>query len=222
MSRQKFVWIAVISLTVVLALAAAYTSYFPGDVPLAQGIQAIAPKDTAWAKWVTNTAKPPLYFLLLGIAAIAGWLLNGRRAVLLAIAGFAGALGIERLLKALIARPRPSASVINVVETVKGSSFPSTFALVYASTFGFLAILAVTSNKRTPIMRQLVFICCCIILLVGAIARIVMGAHWVSDLVLSYLIGGIWATLLIQLFSGRSKETHDEPIEQLHQPAQRD
>jgi membrane-associated phospholipid phosphatase len=36
------------------------------------------------------------------------------------------------------------------------------------------------------------------LLLVGFAARIALGAHWPSDVILSYLIGLLWAGLLIR------------------------
>jgi membrane-associated phospholipid phosphatase len=38
-----------------------------------------------------------------------------------------------------------------------------------------------------------------LLLFVGGSARIVLGAHWPSDVVASYLIGLVWAALLVSL-----------------------
>lgn len=203
MNRGKFIWVALAALAVVLVIAAATTSYFPGDVALAKFIQFVVPGDSAWAKWVTDTAKVPGRFGLLAIALLVAWFLGRWRAFILAAVSFGAMLGLESILKATINRPRPSADLIEVASKSDGSSFPSTFALVYAATFGFIAILALVSSRGSKSSRLSIFAVCCLILLVGAIARIFLGAHWPSDMLVSYLISGLWSTLLISLFGGQ-------------------
>jgi membrane-associated phospholipid phosphatase len=122
---------------------------------------------------------------------LAGW-----RAALLALAGYAGMWILGKWLGPLIARPRPAPDLVRVAEKLSGYSFPSTFALVYASTVGFLAVLcaAKTSGKQ----RILLVGTFCALLLTGWVARIALGAHWPSDVLLSYLIGLLWAALLMR------------------------
>jgi membrane-associated phospholipid phosphatase len=203
MNRGRFIWVALAALAVVLVIAAANTPYFPGDIALAKFVQFIVPGDSAWAKWVTDTAKVPGRFVLLAISLLVAWFLGRWRAFILAAISFGAMLGLESVLKAIIDRPRPSPDLIEVLGKSEGSSFPSTFALVYAATFGFLAILSLVSYRAFKISRLSIFAVCGLILLVGAIARIVLGAHWPSDILVSYLISGLWSTLLISLFGGQ-------------------
>jgi membrane-associated phospholipid phosphatase len=211
-SRWKFVWVSLAALAIVLTVAAANLPYFPGDVAVARFVQLIVPGNSAWAEWVTETAKVPGRFVLLAISLLVAWFLGRWRAVLLAAFSFGGMLGLEGLLKATIDRPRPSPDLIEVIETSKSSSFPSTFALVYAATFGFLAILSLASQRGSKTSRLSIFVVCCLILLVGVAARIVLGSHWPSDMLLSYLISGLWSTLLIYLFGGRDFNSQKEDL----------
>jgi membrane-associated phospholipid phosphatase len=83
-----------------------------------------------------------------------------------------------------------------VAEKLSGYSFPSIFGLTYASTIGFLA--ALFTRKASGVLRIAVIIVCGLLLLFGFAARIALGAHWPSDVMLSYLIGLLWAALLIR------------------------
>jgi membrane-associated phospholipid phosphatase len=46
-------------------------------------------------------------------------------------------------------------------------------------------------------LRWTIVLICAALLLAGGIARIGLAAHWPSDVALSYLIGFLWATLLM-------------------------
>jgi len=96
----------------------------------------------------------------------------------------------------VIARPRPSADLVQVAEKLSGYSFPSIFGMTYASTIGFLAVLF--ARKTRGALRMTAVTLCCVLLLIGWAARIALGAHWPSDVLLSYLIGVLWADLLIR------------------------
>jgi len=202
--RQTVAWIILLVLTAGLTFAAARFPRFPGDVQVARLVQSLALGHT-WAQWVTATAKAPLSYVLLGITLVAALFLSGWRAAFLSIPSFCGVLLFDPALKSWIARPRPSAALIHVVGSNPGSSMPSTFALVYASTFGFLALMCLMESRLSKGGRVAVLIPCLGLLVMGGIARIVLGGHWPSDILLSYLIGFLWVTLLLGLMKALSK-----------------
>jgi len=189
-------WIALFVLTILLVIGARYFSYFPGDVAVASFVQWIVPASTGWAQWISSTAKFLWNLVLLALTVGLSWRLTGWRAALLALASFAGMWILGMWLGPLVARPRPSANVVHVVEKLSGYSFPSIFGLTYASTIGFLAVLF--NGKASGVLRITVVVTCCVLLLIGWAARISLGAHWPSDVILSYLIGLLWAALLIR------------------------
>ena len=87
--------------------------------------------------------------------------------------------------------------LVRVAQQLSGYSFPSVHALVYASTAGFLAVLfAVKTSGRQRITGVVMSGA---VLLTGFAASLALGAHWPSDLLLSSLIGFLWATFLIRL-----------------------
>jgi undecaprenyl-diphosphatase len=197
LETKKIIWLTLFVVAVALTLAATRYPYFPGDVPLARFVQSSTPIYKGWARWVTITATQPWNFVLAGTGFIVSWAIAGWRAALLSAACFGGMWLLGPWLNALIARPRPSANLIHVAGVFSGYSFPSSLALTYASTFGFIAVLAATTQSIFP--RWLVVTLCCAALVVGGAARIALGAHWPSDIILSYLIALLWASLLIRL-----------------------
>ena len=193
--REKAL-IALFAVTVLLVIAARYSAYFPGDVAVASFVQWIAPASTGWAQWISSTAKFPSNLVLLALTVGLSWRIAGWRAALLALASFAGMWFLGTWLGPLVARPRPSPDLVRVVDKLSGYSFPSIFGLAYASIIGFLAVLF--AGKARGLLRTTVIIVCGLLLLVGWAARIALGAHWPSDVILSYLIGLLWSAFLIR------------------------
>jgi membrane-associated phospholipid phosphatase len=189
-------WIGLLAGTVLLTVGARLLPYFPGDVAVTRFIQGITPISAGWAEWVSSTAKFPWNLALLAVTVGVSWWLAGWRAALLALASFAGMWILGKYLGPLIARPRPSPNLVYVMDKLSGYSFPSIFGLTYASTIGFLAVLF--SEKASGPLRITAIIVCVLLLLVGCAARIALGAHWPSDVILSYLFGFLWARFLVR------------------------
>jgi len=83
-----------------------------------------------------------------------------------------------------------------VTEAGSGSAFPSIFAFNYVATVGFYAVVAAVKGKGT--LRVALLAIGISLLVVGAIARIDLAAHWPSDVAVSYVIGLLWVTLLMR------------------------
>jgi undecaprenyl-diphosphatase len=84
-----------------------------------------------------------------------------------------------------------------VIGHPKGYSCPSISGLVYASTFGYLGLLAAVRLHGAGAI--VIPILAAAILISAACARIVLGAHWPSDLLASYFMGFLWIELLLPL-----------------------
>ncbi|MHC1742694.1 MAG: phosphatase PAP2 family protein [Syntrophobacteraceae bacterium] len=184
MGAKTCIWVVLIVLAIVLVMGARYLPYFPGDVKVTRFVQSIAPAEMSWSKRISSTAEYPVSLILVVLTMAMSWFFAGLRAALAAMACFAGMWLVGLLLGPVIARPRPSPELVRVAEKLSGSSFPSIFALHYASTVGFLAVLS--HRKRSGWLRAEMLITCCVVMLVGWTARIALGAHWPSDLILSY------------------------------------
>jgi undecaprenyl-diphosphatase len=87
------------------------------------------------------------------------------------------------LAKIYFHRPRPNISVF--AET--GFSFPSGHATIAVALFAYLAWMIVRLNKR--INYKLIYcLAVLIIILIGG-SRIYLGAHYLSDVLVGYLVG---------------------------------
>jgi len=188
-------WIALFIIAALVTLAAKYHPYFPGDVAVERWVQSLASTNLNWAAGVSRTAEFPGVLLILALVLALSWVLAGWRAALLAILSLVGMWVLGAWLGPVIARPRPSPELVRVFRPLTGSSFPSLFALRYAATFGFLAVLG--AMKSSGALRTVLLTVCGALLLLGFVARVALGAHWPSDVALSYLIGLLWASLLM-------------------------
>lgn len=194
-------WTAALVLLILLFWAASQQRRFPFDLEITRTLQAWNPSGRAWAQYVTNSAKPPLSLGLLALASIAAWRMGGLRAVGIPSIAYAAVLALDPLLKRWIARPRPSADLVQVAGSTAGNGCPSTFALVYAATFG--AVMLVAALRMRPPRRWWIVGGGVLILLVGGGARVVLGGHWPSDVLLSYALGALLLTGIARLLGVR-------------------
>lgn len=196
MRSNYTVWIGLFIIAVLVTLATKYFAYFPGDVAVERWVQSLVPPNLNWAEAVSRTAEFPWIILILALISALSWALAGWRAALLSIPSFLGMWVLGAYLGPVIARPRPSPELVHLFRPLPGSSFPSLFALRYAATFGFLAVLAAV--KSSGALRNGLLIGCGVILLLGWVARVALGAHWPSDVIISYYLGLLWGACLIR------------------------
>jgi membrane-associated phospholipid phosphatase len=196
MRASYALWMGLFLIGILSTVATKHYAYFPGDVALEKGVQSLLPGNLNWAEAVSRTAEFPWILLILALIMALSWVLGGGRAALLSILSFVGMWALGIWLGPIIARPRPSPALVQVFRPFSGYSFPSLFALRYAATFGFLAVLSVV--KSVGLMRTFLLIGCVALLILGFVARVALAAHWPSDVIISYYLGLLWAAFLIR------------------------
>lgn len=156
----------------------------PGDLAIARALQSIS-SDPGWASTVTSLVSVPSLFVLMGLTVALCWWRGGLRAALVAAATLGLIWLIGEPIKSLVQRPRPAADLVTVVGTPHGFGFPSTFGTMWGA--AWLPVVLYTWRRQTPLDTALAIIAT-VALLVGAAARVTLGAHWPSDLLGAYLI----------------------------------
>ncbi len=132
--------------------------------------------------------------LMPGLVILAGlifWLVRLRLEAILVLALSAVSYALETGIKLIVARPRPSARLIEVLYKVGGQSFPSGHVMSYVAFWGLIFSLGVILLKRDRWWHYaLLIIPALLVILVGP-SRIYLGDHWASDVLGGYLISGV-------------------------------
>lgn len=158
------------------------------DEPVRDALRSV---DAGWAeaamRWGTKLGSRGLIAGLTVPAVVIAWSRCRQVAVILVLA-FVAVLGIELLLKELVARPRPFGA------HGFGHSFPSGHVLAATAFWGLMPPWAYLVTHRRWVWMLAVVAAAASILVVGA-SRIYLGAHWPSDVVGGYLGGAIFLLL---------------------------
>ena len=195
-----------ISLLLTSLFAHKYTR-FPGDLTLELHIQSFdnsLVKQTM--KVVSQIGGGQVATILLLVAAALFWVKHRRKDSLLLIG--AGLLSsVDRLLKILVDRPRPSPDLVSVIEINHSGSFPSGHATFAMAFFGALFYFSSIYISRLILKRLIQIVSVAFILLTG-ISRIYLGAHWPSDVLGGYLLGCLILSILVLLHRKARSTTH--------------
>lgn len=102
--------------------------------------------------------------------------------------------GVNSLLKAVTASPRPTGDLVHVSERAATQGFPSGHVMSATLFYGAIIYLAQTRIRPGP-ARRLVQTLAVLMMLATGFGRIYAGAHWPSDVLGGYL----WGTCLLLL-----------------------
>ncbi|MEP7136291.1 MAG: phosphatase PAP2 family protein [Chloroflexota bacterium] len=120
--------------------------------------------------------------------------------------------GVNLLVKDLVQRSRPTANLVNVIDTLKSYSFPSGHVMYYLGFLGFLGFLVYSLLKPSTKRSLLLLLIGLPVLLIG-ISRIYLGEHWASDVLGSYLLGTLTLVATIQLYRwGKTRFFVHQPV----------
>jgi len=128
--------------------------------------------------------------------ALVGLLLGWRDGLYLLVITVGQGL-VNALIKWAIGRPRPIEGVVEVFVPEQGFSFPSGHVMFYTVFFGFVLFIILARLPYTRLRWLLGAPPAVLILLVGP-SRIILGSHWLSDVLAAYLLGFVILALAIE------------------------
>lgn len=164
--------------------------YFAGDVRATRAFQRAMPPPASWATPVSRLAPAPGKYYVMAIALVASFFVAGWRGLAIVIFFLLIEQYGAEATKALFKRPRPNRDLIAVVGSPSGYSFPSTTMTFFSVTIGAVGVLALL-RKQAP-YRWPVVLLSFGFLLIGCAARVAVGAHWPSDVLLTSLLSVMW------------------------------
>lgn len=199
--RGQRVWavhLGLLALFGVIAFVAHRTRADGLDVAITDAVQQLTPLDgllraTSWLGYA------PQQVIVFGALIVCIALLGFRAQAVVLLLSSVGSALLNEVVKQLVNRPRPSASVVRVLRHVGGPSFPSGHVMSYIAFFGLLAYLIWIGVRRGWVRRVLLAPCVALLILVGP-SRVYLGAHWASDVIGAYLLGGIWLSIVLRLY----------------------
>ena len=100
------------------------------------------------------------------------------------------------VLKLVLGRPRPTADLVDLLETYQNNSFPSGHTLSYVVFFGFLILLMRRLPSIPAYVRNTITTISYFMFVFGPISRIYLGAHWATDILGGILVGILYLQLL--------------------------
>ena len=199
--RAETVFVVGLAAFAVLAFFARANAYFEWDRETARALQgldlpgiqglmyAVSRLGDGWRPWALSGA------------ALLGFYLLRRRtemyALLLSVAG--GSL-INRAMKMLIDRPRPTAELVNVQRDWQHESFPSGHVAFVVCLFGFLFFAAFALLPKKSLKRRAALALTALPIILIGLSRVYLGAHWPSDTLGAYLLSGVWLAFVLHQY----------------------
>ncbi|GAC1510248.1 MAG: phosphatase PAP2 family protein [Ktedonobacteraceae bacterium] len=137
---------------------------------------------------------PGSSFVLPALVVLAGvifWLLGLRLEALVTVGLSSVSTLLNVVLKIIVHRPRPTDGPVEVLQSAAGNSFPSGHVMAYLAFWGLLFSLCIILFQGWRWWRVALLVVSAFFVVMVGPSRIYLGAHWASDVLGSYLIGGV-------------------------------
>ena len=145
---------------------------------------------------ISFLGKPPFLYAVITVAAAFAWRRGRWRLVVFLVVTPIGGGVVDTLVKIAVDRPRPI--VDHPVATALGKSFPSGHAMSSTVTYG--ALLVVFLPVLAPHLRRVAVGAVVVLVLAIGASRLLLGVHFVSDVVGGYVLGLAWLSGAVAVF----------------------
>jgi membrane-associated phospholipid phosphatase len=189
------------------------TPSFAIDLQITRGIQLINfPIFASLMRVVSWPGFGPQVTIITGLIIVLIYALGLHWEAVMALIAALFSTGINVLVKDLVQRPRPTASMVNVIDTLNSYSFPSGHVMYYLGFLGFIGFL-VFSLLKPSLKRSLLMVLIGVPVVLIGISRIYLGEHWASDVLGSYLLGSLTLMAIIQIYRwGKTRFFVHQPV----------
>ena len=158
---------------------------------------------------ISLMGKPLLLGILIAGGSIFAYVRGRKRlAFFLAVAAIGGGL-VDSAVKILVNRPRPV--VDEPIAHAFGKSFPSGHSMSSTVTYGALLLVFLPIVPKA--WRWLAFACTTLLVLAIGMSRLLLGVHFVSDVLGGYALGLAWLLGCASLFNIWRKEQGKAPVD---------
>ena len=142
----------------------------------------------------------PLFVGLIALATTLFWIVDLRLEAVMVVALSATSAILNALIKNIVARPRPAPDLVDVMHSTSGSSFPSGHVMSYIALWGLIfSFTIILFQGRHWWRTTLLIVSGLFVVLIGP-SRIYLGAHWASDVLGAYLIGGFLLGMALWIY----------------------
>lgn len=152
--------------------------------------------EVKWWEAVSAVAGPTVLRIAAGIAAVVLWFRGRRSVAVLVVVTMTGAAVLSGVTKALVNRVRPVVS--HPVDRAGGGSFPSGHALTSFVAFGLAVIIVLP--VLSGFWRTLVTATAALPVVAVGFSRVILGVHYVSDVIGGWIIGAGWLLIVVGAF----------------------
>jgi undecaprenyl-diphosphatase len=199
--RAEVFFLAGLACFAVLAVLAKANAYFAWDERVADAVQSLPLPGMEAAMRVVSFLGDGATSWAIFFAAFFAFFVRGRRSEAFGLMlCTAGGSGINRLVKYLVARPRPTMEHVRVSGEWAHESFPSGHVTFYVCFFGFLFFAAFALLPKGSTSRRVACTLALLPILLVGLSRVYLGAHWPSDTLGAYLFSGLWLAFSVEVY----------------------
>jgi undecaprenyl-diphosphatase len=167
----------------------------PFDIPVAVVVQSTNWGPIAILMRLTNASGGWGQVVLAVAGVIALYLYDRRAGALMALGSVASAM--DSFIKISVARHRPTADLVQVLDPSNGYSYPSGHA-VFFTWFAFMLAAALAPRLRPP-WRIALWVGALLLVVIACLGRVWAGVHWPSDVIGGFLLGVAWSAFVLWL-----------------------
>src|SRR5215203_121530 len=199
--RAEYAYALGLAAFAVLAVLAKANAYFAWDVRVAGAVQSITvPGIETLMRVVSLPGNGVTSWAVVGIGMAAFFAFGRRSEAFGVLLSAAGGSALNRLVKYVVARPRPTLEHVRVTGDWAHESFPSGHVTFYVCFFGFLFFVAFALLPKGSNARRLACGLAALPVLLVGLSRVYLGAHWPSDTLGAYLFSGLWLAFSLDLY----------------------